>query len=235
MLIIECIVGILQHAGVLILGQHVQEVLSDELGIDVHVQRVLILINEIPAVLKLSGAGRVIHEDLVQGLQWQVAAVCIRGGAVCLCPLLRDEGLQDIGIDHLTLDLVTILDEGHREGAAVLQGIGGELLEDLVVLRLLPLELHVVVRIDGLQIGDKQWKCGLTTRGVTYAVEGLAVRLFDGLLCELLHGHAFGFLDDGIDTGEVLFLRRLGFRRLFGFRLCRFVSGSGSRGGCSVV
>ena len=47
-------------------------------------------------------------------------------------------------LNHLALDLVAVLNQGHGKGAGVLQGVGGELIEDLVVLGLLPLELHVV-------------------------------------------------------------------------------------------
>ena len=51
-------------------------------------------------------------------------------------------------------------------GAGVLQGVGGELIENLVVLGLLPLELHIIAGVDGLQILDEQGQGALAAAGV---------------------------------------------------------------------
>ena len=124
----------------------------------------------------------ILHEDLVQSLKGQIALVLLGGGAVGLRPVLGDEGVQNAGLDHLGLDLVAVLDQGHGKGAGVLQGVGGELIEDLVVLGLLPLELHGVAWVDGLQILDEQGQGTLAAAGVAHAQEGLAVGLLDGCL-----------------------------------------------------
>ncbi|HIT35202.1 MAG TPA: hypothetical protein IAC30_00800 [Candidatus Faecousia intestinavium] len=170
----------------------------------------LTLGHEVPAVVIGLGAGVVVHEDLVQGLQGQVAGVFFGGGAVGFGPVLGDESVQNTGLDHLGLDLVAVLNQGHGEGAGVLQGVGGELIEDLVVLGLLPLKLQGVAGIDGLQILDEQRQGALATAGVAHAVEHLAVGLFNGLLGQFLQGHALGFLNDF-----------LGFRQIFRFRRSR--------------
>ena len=146
----EGIEGILQPAGVSVLGEHVQEVLAYDLRVDVHVQAVLALGHEVPAVVVGLGAGVVVHKDLVQGLEGQVAAVGVGGSAVGLGPLLGNEGVQNTGLDHLALNLVAVLNQGHGESAGILQGVGGELVKDLVVLGLLPLKLHVIAGVDGL-------------------------------------------------------------------------------------
>ena len=144
------VVGFFQPAGVGVLGEHIQEVLADDLGVDVHVQTMLALGDEVPAVVISLAAGVVVHEDLVQGLQSQESLVLFGSGAVGFGPVLGDEGVQNTGLNHLALDLVAVLNQGHGEGAGALQGVSGELIEDLVVLGLLPLEIHVVAGVDGL-------------------------------------------------------------------------------------
>ena len=97
---------------------------------------------------------------------------------------------------------VAVLDEGHGKGAGVLQRIGGQLIEDFVVLGLLPLKLQGIAGVDGLQILHKQGEGGGAPAGVAHAVELLAVGLFNGLLSQLLQGHALGFLDDLLCGGQ---------------------------------
>ena len=155
-----------------------------------------VLPHEVPAVVKGLGAGVVVHKHLVQGLQGQIALVLLGGGAVGLRPVLGDEGVQDAGLDHLGLDLVAVLNEGHGKGAGVLQGIRGELVKNLVVLGLLPLKLQGIAGVDGLQILHKQGEGGGAPAGVAHAVELLAVGLLNGLLGQLLQSHALGLLDD---------------------------------------
>jgi len=142
--------GLLQPGGIFVTGQHIQEVLAHDLGVDVHEQAVLALGHKVPAVVIGLGAGVVIHKDLVQRLQRQIAGVVGGGGAVGVGPVLGDEGVQHAGLDHLALDLVAVLDQGHGKGAGLLQGVGGELIEDLVVFGLLPLKLHGVGGVNGL-------------------------------------------------------------------------------------
>ena len=113
--------GLLQHGGVVIPGEHIQEVLTHDFRVDVHKQAVLALGHEIPAVVIGLGTGVVVHEDLVQSLKGQIALVRLGGGAVGLRPVLGDEGVQNAGLDHLGLDLVAVLDQGHGKGAGVLQ------------------------------------------------------------------------------------------------------------------
>ncbi len=131
--------GLLQPRCVVVAGKHIQEVLAHDLGINIHEQAVLALGYEIPAVIVGLVAHAVVHKDLVQSLERQEAGVGVGGGAVGIGPILRDEGVEDAGLDHLALDLVAILNEGHGKGAGLLQGVSGELLKDLVVLGLLPL------------------------------------------------------------------------------------------------
>ena len=179
--------------------------------------------NEVPAVVIGLVAGAVVHKDLVQSLERQEAGVGVGRGAVGVRPILRDEGVEDAGLDHLALDLVAILNEGHGKRAGALQGVSGQLIEDLVVLGLLPLELHVVAGVDGLQIFNEQRQGALAAAGVADAVEHLAVGLFNGLLRQLFKGHAFGFLDD-----------LLGRSQIFGLCSGRFLCGSlGRLGGFS--
>ena len=163
----------------------------------------LALGHEVPAVVIGLAAGVVVHKHLVQGLQGQEAVVIGGGGVVGLGPLLGDEGVQHAGLDHLGLDLVAVLDQGHGEGAGVLQGVGGELVENFVVLGLLPLELHIIAGVDGLQILDEQGQGALAAAGVAHAIEHLAVGLLNGLLGKLLHGHALGLLNDLLGGGQV--------------------------------
>ena len=184
------------------MGQHVQEVLTDDLGVDVHIQTVGAFTDEVPAVVVGLAAGVVEHKDLVQSLQGQEALVVSGGGAVGIGPILGDEGVQNAGSDHLGLDLVAVLDQGHGEGAGFLQGVSGQLVKDLVVLGLLPLEVQGVVGVDGLQIRNEQRQSGLTTAGVAHAVEHLAVGLFNGLASQLFQSHALGLLDDLLGFGQ---------------------------------
>ena len=207
--------GLLQPRCVVVAGQHVQEVLADDLGVDVHEQAMLALGDEVPAVIVGLVAHAVVHKDLVERLQRQEAGVGVGGGAVGIGPVLRDEGVEDAGLNHLALDLVAVLNEGHGERAGALQGVSGQLIEDLVVLGLLPLELHVVAGVDGLQILNEQRQGALAAAGVADAVEHLAVGLFNGLLRQLFKGHAFGFLDD-----------LLGRSQIFGLGSGRFLCGS---------
>ena len=152
----------------------------------------LALGHEVPAVVVGLGAGVVVHEDLVQGLEGQIALIGVGGDAVGVGPVLRDEGVEDAGLDHLALDLVAVLDERHGEGAGVLQGVGGQLIEDLVVLRLLPIILEGVARVDALQVLDEEGQGGLAAAGVADAKEGLAVGLLNGLGGQLLERHGLG-------------------------------------------
>ena len=201
--------------------------------------------NEVPAVVIGLVAGAVVHKDLVEGLQRQEAGVSVGRGAVGVRPVLRDEGIEDAGLDHLAFDLVAVLDEGHGERAGVLQGVSGQLIEDLVVLGLLPLELHAVAGVDGLQVLDEQRQGALAAAGVADAVEHRAVGLLNGLLGQIFEAQAFGFLDDLLGLGEVFFLdrscglgsgllcgglRRGGLLGLFGLRGFR---GGLGRSGCA--
>ena len=161
-----------------------------------------VLSHKVPAVVKGFGTGVVIHKHLVQGLQRQIAVVLLRCGAVGVRPVLGDEGVQNTGLDHLGFDLVAVLNEGHGKGAGVLQRIGGQLIEDFVVLGLLPFKLQGVAGIDGLQVLHEQRQSGGAAAGVAHAVELLAVGLFNGLLSQLLQGHALGFLDDLLCGGQ---------------------------------
>ena len=155
--------------------------------------------NEIPDIVIGLFAGAVVFEDLVQGLQRQIAFIFAFGVAVGFSPFLRDEGVKDAGLDHLGFDLVAVLDQDHGEGTGIFQGVSGQLIEDLVVLRLLPFEFHVVGRIDGLQVGDEERKGGFAAAGVADAVEHLAVGFFNGFRSQFFKGHALGFFDDGFD------------------------------------
>ena len=159
---------------------------------------------EVPNVIIGLFAGAVIHKYLIEGLQGQIAFIGIGGGVVGVSPILGDKGIQNAGLDHLALDLVAVLNEGHGEGAGGLQGVSSQLLEDLVVLGLLPLEVQGVAGVDGLQVLDEQGQSALATAGVTDAVEGFAVGLLDGLLGQLLEGHAFGFFDDLLNGRKLL-------------------------------
>ena len=150
----------------------------------------LALGHEVPAVVIGLGAGVIVHKHFVQGLEGQIAVIAVGGHAVGLGPLLGHEGVQNAGLHHLGLDLVAVLNEGHGEGAGVLQRVGGELVEDFVVLGLLPLKLHVIAGVDGLQVLNEQGQGALAAAGVAHAVEHLAVGLLDGLLGQLLQGHA---------------------------------------------
>ena len=234
--------GLLHPCCVVVTGQHVQEVLADDLRVDVHVKAMLALCDEVPAVVIGLVASAVVHEDLVEGLKGKEARVGVCGRAVGVCPVLRDEGVENTGLDHLALDLVAVLDEGHGERAGVLQRVSGQLIEDLVVLGLLPFELHVVAGVDGLKVLDEEGQRALAAAGVADAIEHFAVGLFNGLLGKLLKGHAFGFLDDLLGLGEVFLLNRSGSFGLGGslrrgifrggslFGLCRLRGGLGGRG-----
>ena len=191
----EGVEGVLKHGGVGLFGEHVQEVLADQLGVDVHEQAVGVLSDEVPDVVEGLVAGVVVHKDLVQSLQREIALVLLGSGAVGGGPVEGDEGVEDAGLNHLGLNLVAVLDEGHGKGAGVLQRVAGELAEDVVVLRLLPVYLHVVARVDALQVLDEERKGGGAAAGVADADKGLAVGLLDGLGGQLLKGHALGFLD----------------------------------------
>ena len=207
------------------MGQHVQEVLTNDFGVDVHVQAVLAFSNEVPAVVVGLIAGVIEHKDLIQGLQGQEALVCISSGAVCVSPVLGDEGVQNAGVDHLGLDLVAVLNQGHGEGAGALQGVSGQLIEDLVVLGLLPLEVHVIVGVDGLQVINEQGQSGLAAGRIAQAIEHSAVRLFDSLLSQFFQSHGLSFLDNLLGSGQVFFnlgLLGLGFLSLGCFDLGLF-------------
>ena len=116
---------------------------------------------------------------------------------------LGNEGVQNAGLDHLGLNLVAVLNEGHGKGAGILQRVRGELIEDLVVLGLLPIKLHGVIGVDGLQVLNEQGKGALAAAGVAHAVEGLAVGLLDSLFGQFLQGHALGLLNDLLSLGEL--------------------------------
>ena len=163
----------------------------------------LALSHEVPAVVVGLGAGVIVHEDLVQSLQGQEAFILLSGGIVGLGPFLGNEGVQNAGLDHLGLDLVTVLNEGHGKGAGILQRVRGELIEDLVVLGLLPIKLHGVIGVDGLQVLNEQGKGALAAAGVAHAVEGLSVGLLDSLFGQFLQGHALGLLNDLLSLGEL--------------------------------
>ncbi len=152
--------------------------------------------NEIPDVVIGLGTGVVEFEDLVQGLQRQITFVFAFSVTVGFSPFLRDEGVEDAGLDHLGFDLVAVLDQDHGEGTGIFQRISGQLVENLVVLRLLPFEFHAVVRIDGLQIVNEERQSGFTAAGVTDAVEHLAVGFFNGFLGQFFKGHGLCLLDD---------------------------------------
>ena len=159
----------------------------------------LALGNEVPAVVIGLVAGAVVLKHLVQGLQGQEALVLVGSGAVGIGPVLGDEGIQDAGLNHLGLNLVAVLNQSHGKGAGALEGVGGQLVENLVVLGLLPLELHVVAGVDGLQIGDKQRQGALAAAGVAHAIELLAVGFLNGLLSQFFQGHVLRLGDDGFD------------------------------------
>ena len=194
----------LEGGGIIVTGEHVQEVLADDLGVDIHEQTMLAFRYEVPNVIIGLFAGAVIHKYLIEGLQGQIAFIGIGGGVVGVSPILGDKGIQNAGLDHLALDLVAILNEGHGKGAGRLQGVSGELLKDLVVLGLLPLEVQGIAGVDGLQVLDEQGQSALAAAGVTNAVEGLAVGLLDRFFRQLLKSHAFRFLNDLLDSGKLL-------------------------------
>ena len=200
----ELVEGVLQIGGVLFLGKHVEEVLADDLRVDAHELTVSALSYELPAVGVGLAAGAVEHKDLVQSLQRQIALIGSGVHLLGLGPFLRDKGVQDAGLDHLVLNLVAVLDQGHGVGANGLLGFGGELIEDLVVLGLLPVELHGVAGVDGLQVLNEHGQSTLAAAGVAHAVEGLALGLLDGLLGKLLQGHSLGLLDDFLDVALLL-------------------------------
>jgi len=212
---IEGVKGSLQIRGIGILGEHIEEVLAHDFGIDIHIEAMLAFGYKVPAVLVGLAAGVVEHEYLVKGLEGQIALVLFGGCAVGGSPVKGYEGIQDAGAYHLALNLVAVLNEGHGIGAYVLEGVGGELIEDLVVLGLLPVELHGVIGVDGLQVLNEQRQCRLAAAGVANAVEGSAVGFFYCLLGQFFQGHAFGFLDDLLGIGKFS-LRLGGSRRFFG-------------------
>ena len=154
--------------------------------------------HEIPAVVINLVACAVVHEHLVQKLQLKESVIIRCGHSVRLCPLLRNEGIKNTGIRHLGLNLVSVLDQGHGKCTARLQGICLQLLKDLVVLGLLPVELHVIGGIDRLQIFDEGRKSCLAAAGIAHAVEGCAVRFLDRLCRKFLQGHFLCLLDDGL-------------------------------------
>ena len=162
----------------------------------------LTLGHKVPAVVIALGAGVVVHEDLVQGLQRQIALILLGGGPIGLSPFLGNEGIQDSGLDHLGLDLVAVLDQRHGKGTGILQGIRSELIENLVVFGLLPLEFHGIIGINGLEILNKQGQCALAAAGVANTIEHLAVGLLNGLLCQFLQGHSLGLPNDLLGFGE---------------------------------
>ena len=161
--------------------------------------------NKVPAVVVGLITGVVEHEDLVQGLKRQETLVFISSDAICICPVLGDESIQNASSDHLALNLVAVLDQGHGKGASFLQGVSGQLIEDFVILGLLPLKVHSVVRIDGLQVSNEQGQCSLATAGVAHTIEHLTIGLFDSLLSQFFQGHAFRFFDDFLGSGQFFF------------------------------
>ena len=143
---------------------------------------------EIPNIIIGFFTDAVIHKDLIEGLQGQIAFIGIGGGVVGVSPILGDEGIQNAGLDHLALDLVAILNEGHGKGAGLLQGV----------------KVQGVAGVDGLQVLDEQRQGALAAAGVANAVEGLAVGLFDCFFRQLLKSHAFCFLNDLLGSRKLL-------------------------------
>ena len=63
------VVSVFQISGIFVLCQHVQEVLADDLGVDIHEQTVFTFSYEIPAVvISLIRVNAVVFENLIQSL-----------------------------------------------------------------------------------------------------------------------------------------------------------------------
>ena len=191
--------SILEVIGIGFIGQHVEEVLADQLGVDAHVQGRHALGDEIPAVVKGGAGGVVEHEHLVQGLQSQRMAVGCFVHARGIFPFHGDEVEQVAGVQHLGLDLVAVLNQRHRIDVLGGLDIGVQGGENGVVLGLAPLDRSGVGRIDGFEHLDEARAGGLAAAGVADAVEGLAVGFFDGLFEEFLVGHGLRLSDDFFD------------------------------------
>ena len=198
-------IGFLGDGGVLFVGHHIKEVFAHQLGVDAHEQGSFAFADEIPHVLVGLGAQVVEHEDLVQGLQGQGLGVIFAGDAFCIVPVQGNEVQQDAGVQHLALDLVAVLNQGHGEGVVGTVDILGQLIEDPVFLGLLPVEVQVVVRIDFLGRFDELRDGGLAAAGVANREIILAVGFFNGFLDELFQGHFLRLFDHilhGFGGGE---------------------------------
>ena len=185
----------LQVVGVGLFGQHVQEVLADQLGVDAHEQRRNAFGDEIPAVGEGLVAHGVIHEHLVERLQRQRLVVALDDHAFALGPLLRDEVEQVAGVEHLRLNLVAVLNERHGIDVVGALDVGVQRGEDGVVLRLRPFDRAGVARVDLLEHLDEARAGGLAAAGVADAVERLAVGFFNRLGIQLLVGHGLRLSD----------------------------------------
>ena len=150
-----------------------------------------VLSNEIPAV-HVSLVSLVVElKHLVQGLQSQRVFIVFLGDAFRVRPVQRNEVQQFTGVDHLALDLVAVLDQGHE----VLAG-SGQGLKDGVVFRLGPFDRGVIGGIDGLQQLDEGFLGSLAAAGVADTQQGLAVGFFNGLFVQFLIGHGLRLGDD---------------------------------------
>ena len=196
---------VLEVVGVGVLGQHVQEVLADQLRVDAHEQRRNAFGDEIPAVGEGLIAHGVIHKHLVERLERQRLVVALNDHAFALGPLLRNEVEQVAGIQHLGLNLVAILDERHGIDVVGALNVGVQCGKDGVVLRLRPLDRAGVVRVNLLEHLDEARAGGLAAAGVADAVERLAVGFLNGLGVQLFVGHGLRLSDDffhGLGHGE---------------------------------
>ena len=194
-------IGFLRDGGILVVRHHVEEVFADRLAVDAHEQGRFTLADEIPHILVSLLTKVVEHEHLVQGLQRQGIFVVLLGYALGIRPVLGHEVQQQPGVQHLALDLVAVLDQRHAHYMVCAVDVFGQLIEDLVFLRLLPAAFIIqrVVRVNLLQRFLEQGQHALAAAGVADRVEALSVALFDGLLEQLFQRHGLSLCDDFLD------------------------------------
>ena len=95
----------LEGGGIIVTGEHVQEVLAHDLGINIHEQAVLAFRYKIPNIIIGFFTDAVIHKDLIEGLQGQIAFIGIGGGVVGVSPILGDEGKNYLKLGNRLLKL----------------------------------------------------------------------------------------------------------------------------------
>ena len=110
---------------------------------------------KVPAVVIHCISCGIVHKDLIQCLKRKETFISIRCCVIGLCPLLGNIGFQNTGLYHFRFNLVAVLNQRHGKGAAALQRGRRQLIENLIILGLLPLILHRIRRIDGLKVLNK--------------------------------------------------------------------------------